>query len=299
MRPVKLRIDDTTQARWQALTETAKLPLQQSWNYGAAVDAAGGQALRIEVREKDRTIALAQGVYRRLGWPVTLITRGPVWIGNPDVTERMTALRTLRKGLKGLVLMTPDVAASDALRRAGFADVMTPSTMACLTLNSDLRKNLNGKWRNRLVRAETQNLVLERLDISIRDLRWLLEADARQPRLKGYRAMPDTFTKAWLRRDPRSALAIAASRNTERLAAMLFLRHGTTATYHIGWSSEDGRKVSAHNLLLWKAAQQLAAEGVATLDLGLIDTVNAPGLARFKLGTGARPVRTGGTWLGW
>lgn len=54
MRPVKLRIDDTTQARWQALTETAKLPLQQSWTYGAAVDAAGGQALRIEVREKDR-----------------------------------------------------------------------------------------------------------------------------------------------------------------------------------------------------------------------------------------------------
>jgi lipid II:glycine glycyltransferase (peptidoglycan interpeptide bridge formation enzyme) len=78
---------------------------------------------------------------------------------------------------------------------------------------------------------------------------------------------------------------------------MLFLRHGTTATYHIGWTSRDGRAASAHNLILWDACARLAARGVRQLDLGIIDTETAPGLARFKLGTGAQPVRTGGTWL--
>ena len=79
---------------------------------------------------------------------------------------------------------------------------------------------------------------------------------------------------------------------------MLFLKHGTGATYHVGWTSDAGRKASAHNLILATAATRLAETGVTRLDLGTIDTENAPGLARFKLGSGAKPARTGGTWLG-
>ena len=41
----------------------------------------------------------------------------------------------------------------------------------------------------------------------------------------------------------------------------------------------------------------LACAGVEMLDLGMIDTVNAPGLARFKLGSGAVAQSLGGTWL--
>ena len=55
--------------------------------------------------------------------------------------------------------------------------------------------------------------------------------------------------------------------------------------------------LNAHNLLLARAAKWFAGRGVRGLDLGTIDTVNAPGLARFKLGVGARAKKLGGTWL--
>ena len=47
------------------------------------------------------------------------------------------------------------------------------------------------------------------------------------------------------------------------------------------------------------AARQLAEEGVGRINLGLLDTETTPGLARFKLGAGATPLKTGGTWIGW
>ena len=47
----------------------------------------------------------------------------------------------------------------------------------------------------------------------------------------------------------------------------------------------------------WQAAQALRAEGVRWLDLGSVDNEAAPGLARFKLGTGARLCRLGATCL--
>jgi lipid II:glycine glycyltransferase (peptidoglycan interpeptide bridge formation enzyme) len=79
---------------------------------------------------------------------------------------------------------------------------------------------------------------------------------------------------------------------------MLFLVHGSTATYHVGWTGDAGRCASAHNLLLWRAMEALQRRGVRRIDLGLLDTVNTPGLARFKLGAGRVPHRLGGTWLG-
>ena len=80
-------------------------------------------------------------------------------------------------------------------------------------------------------------------------------------------------------------------------AAMCFVRHGTWATYHLGWADARARAVGAHGLMLWQAALSLRGEGVTTLDLGDINTETTPGLARFKLGTGARLHRLGATCL--
>jgi hypothetical protein len=43
--------------------------------------------------------------------------------------------------------------------------------------------------------------------------------------------------------------------------------------------------------------QALQATGVEVIDLGLAEPDRAAGLARFKLGTGARLRRLGGSWL--
>jgi lipid II:glycine glycyltransferase (peptidoglycan interpeptide bridge formation enzyme) len=78
---------------------------------------------------------------------------------------------------------------------------------------------------------------------------------------------------------------------------MLYLIHGTAATYHVGWSGEEGRRLGAHNLLLWEAMSRLAAHGVRRLDLGGVNTQSSAGVARFKLGAGGEVVTLAGTWL--
>jgi lipid II:glycine glycyltransferase (peptidoglycan interpeptide bridge formation enzyme) len=89
-----------------------------------------------------------------------------------------------------------------------------------------------------------------------------------------------------------------ARQRAEELAAMLMLCHGLTATYHIGWSGPQGRATAAHQLLLVRAADWLAARGHVRLDLGTVDTDANPGLARFKIGSGAIIRPLGGSWVG-
>jgi hypothetical protein len=78
---------------------------------------------------------------------------------------------------------------------------------------------------------------------------------------------------------------------------MAFVRHGATATYHLAWGSDAARAAGVHPVMLTRAAEALVAEGVRWLDLGSVDSEAAPGLARFKLGTGARLHRLGATML--
>ena len=78
---------------------------------------------------------------------------------------------------------------------------------------------------------------------------------------------------------------------------MMFLLHGSAATYQVGWSNDTGRRLNAHNLVLWQAMQALQQRGVRQLDLGGVNTQRSAGIARFKLGTGGRVLRLAGTYL--
>ena len=294
---MRILVDETPKRRWQALTDATRAPLQQCWTYGDAIKAVGGTCLRFEICDRRETLAVAQAVQRRFGVPITLVSLGPVWVDSGDLDRRVAALRMLLQHVPGLVLATPltDCGACGVSR---MTRVMTPATSAQLDLGPGMKERQHGKWRNRLRSAEKTELKVQSKRPTREELVQLLLADEDQRRAKGYRGLPPTFTLAWNQLD-RNALLSTAKLKGATVASMLFLCHGTTATYHIGWSSEAGRAHSAHNLTLWHACQKLAKAGVQTLDLGLIDTETAPGLARFKLGTGAEPVRTGGTWLGW
>lgn len=297
---MKLLLNEIGREEWQHLADTALAPMQQRWAYGDAVTAMGRRVDRIEIRDGDRTIALAQTIRRRILVPLTLVSRGPVWLGDIDADRRAHAVATMRRELPGLLALTPPGGTGERpATMPGFRQVMTPTTVAILTLGEALRDRMHGKWRNRLSFAERAGLTIRQSPQDRRAWGWLFRADARQQKARRYRALPAAFTENWPDRDRDRVTMWTAHRDAEPIAAMLFLRHGNTATYHIGWTSEQGRAASAHHLILTRAAEALAAQGVVQMDLGSIDTETAPGLARFKLGTGARAVRTGGTWLGW
>ncbi|KPP84746.1 MAG: putative protein involved in methicillin resistance [Rhodobacteraceae bacterium HLUCCA08] len=269
------------------------LPLQQHPLYLDAVAAIGGDAARIEVPG-----AAPVGLVRRRIGPlgtVALASRGPVW--HACLTDRQAeALRGLRAA--GLRIVTSEGGDEAALRRAGFRQILTPAHFAEWDLTGDAaarRAAMKGKWRNRLARAEEAGLTI-RSD-SWRGLpHWLLDADAAQQRDRHYRALPRVLLAAMAR--TRGAARVFEARHRGAIVAgLLVLRHGPVATYQTAWTGPEGRRLNAHSLLLARAADWLARHGHVRLDLGPVETERNPGLARFKLGTGARLRRGGGTWL--
>ncbi|MBY5974536.1 GNAT family N-acetyltransferase [Ferrimonas balearica] len=220
---------------------------------------------------------------RRLG-PMRIL-----WLPDPAVPPDL-------RSLPGPALISAGDAAMDAtLRGSGAIRVMTPQSRAVLTLLQDedrQRAGLAQKWRNRLNRADKAGLRLRHAPLPRDPQHWLLAAEAAQQRAREYRALPPAFALTW----PETRL-FTATWNGEAIAAMLFLLHAPGASYHIGWSGETGRRLSAHTLLLWTAMRWLTARGITRLDLGPVDRDRAPGLLRFKLGSGARVADTGHTWF--
>lgn len=188
------------------------------------------------------------------------------------------------------------------LDRIGALPLVSAGTLAVLDVTPDhdtLGAGLHQKWRNRLKHARTQGLSVTRQNMPDDPEHWLLRADLRQQAQRRYRGWPLTVTLAYGRENPGQSKLFMAHLEGTPVAAMLVLRHGTSATYHIGYASPTGRATSAHTLLMWRVIGWCKAKGIEQLELGMIDTENAPGLARFKLGTGAQAMPLGGTWLWW
>jgi hypothetical protein len=283
----KLCVNGTMQIAWQNIGDGAAMaqgwpsgPFQQSLPYAMASQALGARLQLARI-----TLSGISGqalVMERHG--LRLCYRGPVWLGRADADADRRALRRLARSGAGagrLTLAMPESAAQGI----GLVPLMTPRHVALWDLQAgegDLLAAMQGKWRNRLRHALARGVGAE--TGTHRHLPDLVKAEAEQRRARGYRALPPAFTLALPAPDLRLWLWRAKGRVQ---AAMCFVRHGTWATYHMGHASPLAREVGAHGVMLWQAALSLRGEGVTTLDLGDVNTDDAPGLAHFKMGTGA------------
>lgn len=267
--------------------------LVQHPRFARALRACGGRADVLQVRDGGSRVA--QVLLVRRG-PMVMALRGPVWCGRPGADARVAALRALRRhGLRLIEAETDD----PVLRQAGFGRLTTPATLAVLDLRTTPAAQMaamHGKWRNRLMQARRANVRVKQTVHGGDPAHWLIAAEAAQRRGR-YHAMPLRLACAYGAENPGAVQIFTAMQDKAPVAAMLFARHGTRATYHIGWSGAAGRAVSAHHAALMAAAEALAQAGVTEIELGPLDTVNSPGLARFKLGSGARVQRLGGSWI--
>ena len=255
------------------------LPLQQSKAYATAVAGCGAR-----VRELDIGLGKVLAVERGR---VRLISRGPVGGMAIPPGEKLRALRMLARW-PGITIVTPE----EEMTGFGVIPLVTPLHHAIWELGPDLRSGMAGKWRNRLRASECAGISVRQGDSGTLD--GLIAQEGRQRRTRRYRSLPEGFTRAL----PKGCLRLWEWRQGGAMAAaMAFVRHGTTATYHLGWGSEAARQAGVHAVMLTLAAEALAGEGVRWLDLGSIDSEAAPGLARFKLGTGAQLRRLGSTCL--
>ena len=241
-------------------------------------------------------------VFARRVWPFRrnsqMLSRGPYWPEPPSKAIQFEAVSQLRD--QNVRVINSECIAPEILTAAGYRQIMTPASVAVIDLRHgrDVRRALMSiKWRNALRKAEATELRMRVRPYQHASDKWVLDEDAKQQNERGYRALPGEVTQAFSIMNKGQAVIVTASLATVPIAAMIFLKHGDAATYHIGWTSSEGRAHNAHNMCLVTAADALEALGTNVLDLGSIDTVSAPGLARFKLGAGAQIKTLGGTWL--
>ena len=306
---MKLFWDDLDAADWDRHHAAASAALQQDWAYGSCMKAIGVACLRVRVESDGRTVALAQFIGRRLAGLVSLVlcSRGPVWTESLSATDKAEVYRQLRAGLPLMrprfAFFTPEETTDEALGLAPWRRVMTGYSTVTLDLSQSsdaLRAGLEGKWRNRLVAAESAGLTVQRLGANPAQLRWLLEQEDTMRAQRGVEGLPSGFIERYIQARKSAAqtvLTLRADHQGERVAAMMFLLHGSAATYQVGWSNDTGRQLNAHNLLLWQAIEALQQRGVRLLDLGGVNTQRSAGIARFKLGTGGRVLTLAGTYL--
>lgn len=302
--PIELSWDEAPAKAWHALLAAApRCGLQQGWAYGRAVAARGQTVLRVVVRHAGKVVAVAQLVERRILGVVRLahLMRGPVWL----VAELRDALEPeligrLRAGLGRAVLLWTPERPYVGERLCGLRRVMTGYSTAWLDLSADLgalRAGLHGKWRNMLARAERENLEVRRVRGG-RLLEWLLGASEAHRASVGYLGPSPAFIRDLADPGGSEQTVLLALERDAPVAGILLQRHGRSATYLLSSTTPRGRELRAHHLLLWRAVSILKEQGVGTLDLGGLDTVRAPGLARFKLGLGGGVATLAGTFLG-
>ena len=299
----------TVRERWDAAHASLAAPLQQAWAYGESLRTTKVGVQRAEVLLGGRTVAFAQFVCRRYGglFGVALCTRGPLWTTTVPALDQARIYRELKRSLPlprpRVALFSPDIDDPEHPGLAGMTRVLTGYSTVIVDIDrtdAELRAGLHPYWRNRLAVAERSRLSVTEAGLRPQDRLRILDEEMAQRRRKGFYALPVAFIDNYIAAhpDPRdAALVLQALRGSDVVAAMLFLRHGSAATYQLGWSTPAGREAQAHNLLLWQAFGRLRESGVSKLDLGGVNTRDLPGISSFKLSTGGRVVTYAGGYV--
>ena len=296
-------------AIWDDWHQRVGAPLQQDWAYGASMKMLGVSVLRVVIEQDGAPVAIAQFLLRCWGAAVALVlcSRGPVWLHalSPDDKKKVYRLIKTSLPLAGLkwVVVTPEEPLSAQLGLSPWRRVMTGAATVMLDLQApedQIRAGFERNWRNKLNSAEKGQLQVARMSPKPGAYRWLLEAEQAQRRLRGLEGLPLPFFDVYMqaRKNPNgSMLNYRADLGRQAVAGMVFLIHGSHATYQVGWGNEQGRDEKAHHVLLWRAICDLKAMGIRQLDLGGVNTQRSASLARFKMGLGGQVCQFAGTYL--
>lgn len=271
------------------------LPLQQHRRFAAALQRIGQEAAIQPVEHEGSQIGQVLTL-KRFG--LSYAPRGPIWHPDTSPEQRAAALHALTPRLALCEANSPADAAT--LRAAGYGMLVTGASVAELDITGGaqaMRARQTRKWRNHLRKAESFGLTASYGGLNTKRGKRLFVEETLQRRANRYRALPLSLAAAWAASGPAASELQCLRYKGEVVALMLYLFHRPVATYHIGWTSAQGRTTRAHRFGLMAMADRLAVRGFTQIDLGTLDSENARGLADFKIGSGAVVRPLGGSWL--
>ena len=225
------------------------------------------------------------------------LVRGPLWMAGQDTAANLLEFanefsKLYPKRLFRRIRWMPEFTFADNnidfLEDNGYK--ITPQKLETIWLDirppiEELRKNLQQKWRNALNKAERSPLHVTAENTGKR-LDHFLQCYTHFKAAKKFKGPSADFIRCEVESALpfKDAFFLWASIENVPVAGMLVMRHGNSASYRIGWNTEEGRKHNSHNLLLWKSIELLKKCDVEYFDLGGIMTGEADGLTHFKKG---------------
>jgi len=300
--------------QWNAWIEkSGKSSLSQSWAYGQAkVETEGWKVKRYLILNQEQPFALFQALEKSCGLAsVTRINRGPILLQKQlDVTDKQKIYQAIRKAWScwrgRLLLIAPyleDTPEHNALlTSSGFycrKKFIAGSAWLDISQTEEaLRKNLRGKWRNQLKKAERSEVSLK-TGTTNEIFQWLMDNYAESMKKKGFKGSDIALlTKLHQQLANHRDLLVCQVITPEQLkiAGILLARHGLSCTYLIGWSGDEGRRLNANNYALWYGMLEMKRRGCKWFDLGGINDHDTPNIAHFKHGMNGKEYRLIGEW---
>ena len=317
-----LQVDDLTEESWSSeLAGFADANFYQTRAYGA-VSWGTSQLSQVRLVTDSQTVALAQ--LRRVTLPilqagVAYLRWGPccqragaAW--DAAAYRAAVAARVQEYGVRrGLLLrLIPNVFEEDShasdvrsvLHEFGFQrDETTPAYRTIrvdLTAESaEIRKRLDGKWRNQLNGAERAGLTLtEGTGLELYDQFKALYDEMMSRKQFETSVDVDEFRCIQQRLpEPQKMQIMISSRDGVPLTGLVATSVGDTGIYLLGATSNEGMKSKGSYLLQWLMMNRLKERGCRWYDLGGINPDTNPGVYHFKQGMGGQECRQLGCFV--
>lgn len=299
-----------TKEEWHNLLEMVDdSNIPQDWTYGKAkrdVEVWGLNRAIIQTSDGE-SIGLIQLLTKKVfGFPVAFrVNRGPLFLHEYNtVYNHLQVMETVKKEMAGIrpVFYAPMIRWSpennleicsykwNVSNMFGF-----PSGTIDLSVPEEqIRKSFDGKWRNQLVAAEKNGIVVINNSENFVDLVKIYSKDKAE---RGYDGIPDNILEYLNQNENVLDVYSAYDSEGSLLGFDIFYMHGQTSTYLVGWNSSEGRKYYLNNLLLYKAIVGAKAKGMQIFDLGGIEDIYTESVAKFKRGIKPMEYRLAGEFV--
>ncbi len=290
------------------ISASTNINLMQTWEYGdAKTHSENIQVLRLAIFKSNTPVAVAQTFIKKIPiiGKIARINRGPIVLSNDWQTNNTTSIEAIcflykywLTQNKVPLLISPNIIRDDTTAKALLNIGLRPSSTApwasitvdlCADENT-LRKKLDIKWRNCLNKSERMDIKFE-TSSDEEGLLLLMKKYNDMKKAKKFSGPSESlFYKMHKMCDDSNnssnTTVFFAIKNGQRVAGILIAGFLDTCHYLIGWNSDEGRKLNAHNFLLWHGMLHFKLAGFKWFDLGGIDTNSKHTISRFKQGIG-------------
>ncbi|RDL44047.1 hypothetical protein DN730_10445 [Marinomonas piezotolerans] len=286
----------------------------QSNSYmNARLSLTAGELVTLDdVSSKTGVVGIGRRI-KKLGASINLFSFGPSLSGNfaelSNDLEHFGCKYGFWFKLRALVIHPKLVLSPDSLFLfwySGFRKLPIRSwrsSVIDLKLSDDsIRANLNKKWRNQLVKSESfdldvsfSNEVEHILEIARLNEEYLKSIDASGTNSK---FIDNLISECSSSRSDLDLVCLRACHEGDLIGGVILAISPEESTYFVGWSNDKGRELYVMQRLLWNSI--VYAKNTCScefFDMGGIDVLNTPGVAKFKIGLNGTPYTTAGTYI--